>query len=371
MGFKLKIADPIPLCDVAGWDTGTPEQQEKWHIFRNHAALDESDPHYVKYTVSGSIIAALFNVGFRILLELWKIKHGDYKEPAPDDDKNWIFSFGHYAEEVVAQLFAKATGYYVENDTWIYQHGAYPWAVADKDRVYTRLDGETGVLECKTTSYNNRFDWLNGKWPYKYELQLRFYMAVANVQHGALACFWGNGPDDFAYYEFERDLKIEAEIFEKAEAFIQSLYDNVEPEIEDVPGTAAYDAVRRIYAKSSGEAKMELSPEYANALSAYTTYQKRIDEEKKVISDLEKRQKELIAPVLLAMKEAPAAYVQSGETFYDISYKSAKPIERVSYKDVSKKDPELAEKLREGGFVSTSQARSFKVNKITAADAEE
>lgn len=369
--FKLKIADPIPLCDVAGWDTGTPEQQKKWHQLRNHAAFDETDPHYVKYTVSGSIIAALYNVGFKILLELWHTKLGDYKEPAPDDEKQWIFDFGHLMEDVTAALFAKKTGYYVYNDTYIYQHGAYPWAVADKDRMYVRADGEEGVLELKTTSYENRKKWMDGNWPYNYELQLRFYMAVANVNHGALACCWGNGESDFAYYEFERDLELEEEIFEKAERFIQSLYDGIEPSIEDIPGTAAYDAVKRVYAKSSGESKMELSPEYANALAAYCSYQQKIDEQKKVIADLEKKQKELIADVLLAMKEAPAAYVQTEDTFFDISYKSAKPISRVSFKDVAKKRPDLAEALKDADLVSTTSARSFKVKKITVDENED
>lgn len=366
--MSLKTADPIPLCDVAGWDTGTPEQQEKWHQLRNHAAFDETDPHYVKYTVSGSIIAALYNVGFKTLFELWHQKFGDYKEPAPDDEKQWIFDFGHLMEDVTAALFAKKTGYYVYNDTFIYQHGAYPWAVADKDRMYVRADGEEGVLELKTTSYENRKKWMDGNWPYNYELQLRFYMAVANVNHGALACCWGNGENDFAYYEFERDLELEAEMFAKAEEFIQSLYDGIEPSIEEIPGKKAYDAVKSVYAKSSSaKAKMELSPKYENAIKAYCAYRDKIAEEKKIISDLESKQKELIADVLLAIKDAPAAYVQGQDTFFDISYRSSNPTERVSYKEVKKKNPVLAQKLADEGFVSSSVTRKLVISETKTA----
>ena len=57
--------------------------------------------------------------------------------------------FGNVLEEVVAQEFAKRTGLKVQRRNAILQHPAYPWMLANVDRL---IVGERIGLECKTAS---------------------------------------------------------------------------------------------------------------------------------------------------------------------------------------------------------------------------
>lgn len=362
--FKFHIANPIPLVDAAGWDTGTEEQQKRWHQYRNHAAESEDDPHWTDYSITGSAMSALFDAGFKSKISLYFEKKGTYKPAPPSAETQWIFDFGHFAEEVSAQLFAKKTGYTVFNDTVMYQHGAYKWAVADMDRRYVRPDGEEGILECKTTSFANREKWQDG-WPKGYEIQLRFYMAIANVKHGALCCFWGNGANDFAYYEFERDLELEEELFATAYSFIDDLRNNREPNPEEVMGGSAAEELKSIFAVSDPTlGKMEIPAEYESAIRAYSTYSEQISSLNAQVKDLTAKRDSLVAPLLLHLKNTPAAFLETKEEIFDISYKSNSPTEKVSFKEVAKNDKALAEELRNKGFVTSSAARPFKVKVI-------
>jgi predicted phage-related endonuclease len=54
---------------------------------------------------------------------------------------------GHLMEPIVAQCYAQKTGNTIIEDTGLYQHAAYPYALANLDY---RLEesGRQGVLEC-------------------------------------------------------------------------------------------------------------------------------------------------------------------------------------------------------------------------------
>ena len=65
----------------------------------------------------------------------------------------------------------------------MYQHADHPWALADFDRRFTRKeDNAPGILECKSCTYHKAGDWADDAYPIYYELQLRFYLAVADVE---------------------------------------------------------------------------------------------------------------------------------------------------------------------------------------------
>lgn len=234
------MAAPIILCDTAGMTN------ERWLECRKHGPSGK-----IPYTVGGSDVAAIFGVSPWITpLELWKIKKG---EISPAEKANALqLEMGHLLEPIAAHFYAKKTGNIVTDDTFLYQHADFPYALANFDRRFERVsDGEKGILECKSCTYHKAGDWVNGAFPLYYELQLRFYLAVADVNIGAFSAIWGNNPDnDMAFPELTRDKAKEDMIFEKLDRWIWSLENNVPPTMEDIPPKLALESLARIYGES-------------------------------------------------------------------------------------------------------------------------
>ncbi len=142
----------------------------------------------------------------------------------------------------------------------MHQHANFKYALANFDRRFERAsDGEKGILECKSCTYHKAGDWANGAYPTYYELQLRFYLAVADVNIGAFSSMWGNNPDnDMAFPEITRDKAKEDMIFEKLEYWIWSLEHDVPPTMDNIPTKLALDSLARIYGATMDNEKLTL-----------------------------------------------------------------------------------------------------------------
>ena len=103
------------------------------------------------------------------------------KPTVEQQDKSITFAIGHLLEDVVAQIFSKKTGFTVYRDQTMYQHPLFPFLLADVDRFLILPDGRKAILECKTAHYNMQYLWANGSVPRHYELQVRHYMSVMNI----------------------------------------------------------------------------------------------------------------------------------------------------------------------------------------------
>ena len=91
-------------------------------------------------------------------------------------------------------------------------------------------------MECKTTNYQNKDAWADEKYPYQYELQVRHYLAVMNLDFAYIACLWGNSENDFAYRRIERDYEFEDEIIEAEQYFWEEYIEKkVEPAFTGKP----------------------------------------------------------------------------------------------------------------------------------------
>lgn len=234
------MAAPIILCDCAGMDN------DRWLECREHGPKGD-----IEYTVGGSDVATIFGLSpWTTPLELWMIKKGRMKaKPKLNPD---TLEMGHMLEPIAAHFYAKKTGNLVTDDTFLYQHAHLPYALANIDRRYTRKeDGEPGILECKSLTYHKAGDWADGAYPLYYEFQLRFYLAVLDVQHGAFSAIWGNNPDnDLATPHLERDSAKEDMIYEKLDQWIWSLRHDKPPTMADVKPKLAMESLARIYGAS-------------------------------------------------------------------------------------------------------------------------
>ena len=189
----------------------------------------------IPYTVGGSDVAAIFGLSpWTTPLELWMIKKGRMKPPVKANSSQ--LEMGHLLEPIAAYWYAKRSGNTVYEDTGLYQHADHPYALANFDRRFIRTeDNEPGILECKSCTYHKADDWADDAIPIYYELQLRFYLGVADVNIGAFSALWGNNPDnDLAIPSIERDQAKEDLIFERLDEWIWSLEHDKPPTMSTV-----------------------------------------------------------------------------------------------------------------------------------------
>ena len=273
------MSAPKILCDTKGMSN------ERWLECRMHGPNGD-----IPYTVGGSDVAAIFGLSPWITpKELWYVKKGKMN-PAAKFNVSQL-EMGHLLEPIAAHFYAKKSGNLVFDDTNMYQHADHKYALADFDRRYIRnSDGEPGILECKSTSFRKYDDWQDGAYPVYYELQLRYYMAVADVNHGAFAAIWGNNPEnDFAMPELERDKAKEDMIFDKLDRWIWSLEHDVEPTMEDIAPDLALSSLAKIYgASKAGLPTVEFSTKYEGPLRRILQLQSAIGDHNEEIKKLEK-----------------------------------------------------------------------------------
>ena len=111
------MAAPIVLCDTAGMT------EEQWLECRMHGPKGD-----IPYTVGGSDVATIFGISpWTTPLELWMIKKGRMK-PSVKANASQL-EMGHLLEPIAAHFYAQKTGNTVINDTYMYQHADFPYAL--------------------------------------------------------------------------------------------------------------------------------------------------------------------------------------------------------------------------------------------------
>jgi putative phage-type endonuclease len=174
--------------------------------------------------IGGSDIGAILGLSkFRTPLEVWMEKTG--KENKTLD--SLPLRFGSFAEEFVANEYARTTGFELEHDQSLYIHPTNTFMSAHIDRfVLGNLKDAkcshlpTRILECKTAN-----PFTSGNWgeagsdevPMNYLCQCIWYMAITGINKCDLAVLFGNS--DFRIYEITRDLDLEKMIVQKAASF--------------------------------------------------------------------------------------------------------------------------------------------------------
>ncbi|MCH5191883.1 MAG: YqaJ viral recombinase family protein [Oscillospiraceae bacterium] len=339
---------PNILGDTAGLSN------DEWLEWRKHGSQGD-----IPYTLGGSDIATVFGVSpWKTPLELWLEKHGDIPRKEPNNPKQ--LAMGHLQEPVVAHLFGEETGLSYYEDTNLYQHPDYPWALANIDRRYTTEDGEDAILECKTTSFHIRDHWADGI-PYYYELQVRFYMAVLNINHAAIACSWGFNPEnDFKYYFIERDLEVEEMIFSVCQDFIDSLYAGEQPTMEGVKTDKALEALKRIYEKGNANLPpVEFGNKQGKVLERISELDVKIQRLKEELKAVEGQRDEYTVKIIEAMKDnEQGTYTAPDGTVYTARYPT-KVTNRIDTARMKKDAPDLYKK-----WLKSSTSRTFSV-KVT------
>lgn len=340
------MAAPIILCDTAGMTN------QEWLDARMHGPKGN-----IEYTVGGSDIAAIFGVSPWVTpLELWMIKKGRMKS-TPKSNLNQL-EMGHILEPIAAYWYEKKTGNKVFQDTNLYQHADFPYALANFDRRFIRVtDGKPGILECKSTSYHKASDWADGAIPVYYEFQLRYYLSVDNTEIGDFSSLWGNNPDtDLATPSLVRDRAKEDIIFEKLEEWIWSLKNDKPPTMSGVAPKLALESLAKIYGSSKPSLPtLEFSKKYELPLRKIAVLQARIEECKNDIKEYQKEVEAHSVRIAEIMKEHEHAVLETTKDKLLIDFVT---------KSSSRTDTSLLKKKYPAVYadcLNTSESRKLKV----------
>jgi len=276
------MAAPILLCDTKGMN------RDRWLECRMHGPKGD-----IEYTIGGSDVSIIFGLNpWTTPLELWRIKKG-LMEPADPPNPNQL-EMGHLLEPIAAHFYGKRTGNTVIEDTGLYQHASIPYALANFDYRFEEPTGavrKKGILECKSTTYRKADNWADDAVPIYYDLQGRWYMAIADEDVCDYSALWGNNPEnDLATPRIHRDMAQEEAIFERCEEFIQSLRMNKPPTMADVQNPElALKALARVYGNSkSGLPTVEFAKRYERPLRRIAELQKLNAELREAIKNNEK-----------------------------------------------------------------------------------
>ena len=180
--------------------------------------------------IGGSDIGAILGLSkYRSPLEVWLEKTGK-KINQPD---SLPMRFGSFAEEFVANEYARQTGFALAHYKEPIIHPAYSFMVGHIDRFVLagtqtcatlfNDDGScaaSALLECKTASPFNQSDWGESgtdQVPMSYLVQCLWYLAITQLNQCDLAVLFGSS--DFRIYQIERDVELEALLINQAYHF--------------------------------------------------------------------------------------------------------------------------------------------------------
>ena len=340
------MGKPNILIDTAGMTN------DRWLECRMHGPLGD-----IPYTVGGSDVAAIFGISpWTTPLELWLVKKGRIKPPEKSNANQ--LQMGHLLEPIAAYWYEQKSGNAVTEDTNLYQHADHPYALANFDRRFTRAsDGEPGILECKSCTYHKAGDWAEDAIPLYYELQLRFYLAVADVDIGAFSAVWGNNPDnDLAMPEIVRDRAKEDMIFERLEEWIWSLEHDKPPTMQDVKPKLALESLARIYGSSQKNLPtVEFSGKYEKSLRKIAMLQGELTTRNVEIKKLEKEIEAHSVRIAEAMKEHEHGVLTTTNDKLLIDFVTRKT-RRPDSKALKEKYPSVYDEV-----LKTSESRKVKV----------
>jgi putative phage-type endonuclease len=282
--------------------------------------------------IGGSDIGAILGLSkFRTPLEVWMEKTG--KEVRQID--SLPLRFGSFAEEFVASEYARATGFELLHDEYIYIHPTHPMMSAHVDR-FILGDGlnkpATRLLECKTANPFARGEWGEpgtDQVPMSYLCQCIWYMAITGIEQCDLAVLFGNS--DFRIYEIARDLELEALVIKKAMHFWN------EHVLKDTPPPAQTEGdYQALFKKSDPSKTVEANPKTIELIRQLQLLSKQSGDVDEQITQLKQH-------IMNEMKEAEVLSYQGNVI---ATWKAPKPSFRLDSKRLEQEAKEVYERFK-------------------------
>lgn len=279
---------------------------------------------YRRQGIGGSDAAAVLGVSpFTTAVDLYYDKRGIVS--AAEDSSNWVqLEIGHLLENLVARIFAKKTGYRIFQIKKMFRHPIHTFMLADLDFFVELPDRKTAILEIKTTNYNARDKWWDGKKeivPLNYCLQGRHYMSVMDIDQIFYCCLYGNNEEEVIIRHMERDFEFESELIALEEDFwVNHVLAEVPPPYTE-DGDLVAESVRRHFGAADLSApQIQLGTGFAKSILRYLELQedkRNIDAQANRIKDEMDRIKGFI---IAQMGVSCTAACENSDTSYFVTY---------------------------------------------------
>ncbi|WP_084404128.1 YqaJ viral recombinase family protein [Marinobacterium litorale] len=176
-------------------------------------------------------------------LALWMDKTGRDSEDEPilDGTADSPVYWGNVLEPIVAEHYAKRTGFKVRRVNAVLQHPDRPWMLANLDRQVVGSD-EVQILECKTAGLNGAKLWRDGV-PHYVQLQVMHQLAVTGQQAADVAVLIAG--QELRIYRLERDEALIKRLIHLEHQFWALVESDTPP---DADGSESADrALRQLY----------------------------------------------------------------------------------------------------------------------------
>lgn len=304
-----KAYSPIEVADTSAMDEAT------WLQYRTRG-------------IGGSDVAAVYGQSpFCTARDLYYVKTG--VKPAVDEEDNWVAKeYGHLLEDLVARIFSRKTGLRVYQRQILFAHPEHPFMQANVDRFIEMPDGSEAILECKTSNHNCSHKWDDGAVPFNYELQVRHYMAVMNIDTAYIACLYGNNENEFVYRKIERDRDFEDAMIEQETYFWEHyVLAGAEPPYTE-EGELVLASIRRYRGTAdSGAPAVTLDPSLAASIRKWQAVREEKPAHDRESKRLDGEMKTVIVPVLDRLGRSCTGVCVENGTEYTVMFS---PASRVS-----------------------------------------
>lgn len=314
--------------------------------------------------LGGSEVATLMGQSpFMTARDLYRDKVGIL--PAVEKEDNWVAKeVGHRLESLVAEIFERKTGLRVYQVKKMFAHPDYPFMQANTDYLVETLDGQTGVLEIKTSNLHAKEKWENDTIPFNYEMQGRHYLAVMDLDFCWFACLFSNNENDFVMRLLERDLDIEADMIAEEQNFWENhVLAGIEPPYTE-SSDLVLESIRRHYGDADKSKPAVIIPGfYETALKEILELRAKKQAVDRQSKELDEQIKQLYAPVIDKMGACCEAVCLGIGDKYKLSYS---PRYRTGINADDLKRLQTMNRLIYDEYVTTTESRVFAVKKESA-----
>ena len=282
-------------------------------------------------------------------------------KPMIDAEDNWLAKeIGHLLEPLVAKLFEKKTGLKVYQIKKMFKHPVYQFMYADVDFFIETEDGKRGILEIKTSHYNNKFKWLDGAIPYHYELQTRHYMCVTDLDFAYIACLFSNSEEDFIFRKIERDRTFEQVLIDTEKDFWENnILARKEPPYTE-SGEMVLESIRRHHGGADkSETGIILTADEILSIKKYNELKKRKSELEAQVKELDDGMKRAYAPIVDRLGKACTATGKHEGIAYTVTFNPQyrDKISKDNLKKMQISDPDVYSR-----YVETTEIRIFRAD---------
>lgn len=343
---------PIPLGETKDLEN------EEWLRWRDHGPFfdDPFGDRYIPIGIGGSAVSVVTGDNpWQSRLELFHNKSGVETAKIARTMNQEILDAGHRLEEFVSEQFVKkmnaegVTDIEVWNDTIMYQHPQYPFAVCNLDRML-KVNGVPCILECKTTgNFEDIKLWKDGIVPKKYEWQCRYYMATMNIDNCYICCCWGFTLDQTAVILIRRDMEIEKVMMEEVKDFVEKCDMGIEPDMQ----TTHMDTLAKYYNRLYGElpssapaVELPDTPEIFALIESAQTLDKRKKEAADRLKAIEEEESKIACKLMQIMGGSSTYATYRMDDDRVIAVKIKQPMHRASLDEETLKadHPEIYER---------------------------